>query len=166
MEWWFEYGRLIWDKYTSVLIFFTLYPACIRIVWGSLVLRLSTLHVWSWNSTLHLSPQNRYMKAVLIIYLFPRMEIIPTIIAFKIKCRYYNTTTASDSIYENQPTHHTNIFLDFPYSFVQEFACEPLDGVTLLLELLRNVQLSQTGEASRGPPAVRRRPLLDELACL
>ncbi|KAJ2939237.1 hypothetical protein O0L34_g8550 [Tuta absoluta] len=55
--------------------------------------------------------------------------------------------------------------LSFP-SFVQEFACEPLDGVTLLLELLRNVQLSQSGEGSRGPPAVRRRPLLDELACL
>ncbi|CAK1595778.1 unnamed protein product [Parnassius mnemosyne] len=55
--------------------------------------------------------------------------------------------------------------LSFP-SFVQEFACEPLDGVTLLLELLRNVQLSQTGEGARGPPAVRRRPLLDELSCL
>ncbi|XP_028155982.1 uncharacterized protein LOC114349711 isoform X1 [Ostrinia furnacalis] len=55
--------------------------------------------------------------------------------------------------------------LSFP-SFVQEFACEPLDGVTLLLELLRNVQLSQAGEGARGPPAVRRRPLLDELACL
>ncbi|CAH0578988.1 unnamed protein product [Chrysodeixis includens] len=55
--------------------------------------------------------------------------------------------------------------LSFP-SFVQEFACEPLDGVTLLLELLRNVQLSQSGEGARGPPAVRRRPLLDELACL
>lgn len=51
-------------------------------------------------------------------------------------------------------------------SFVQEFACEPLDGITLLLELLRNVQLSQSGEGARGPPAVRRRPLLDELACL
>ncbi|KAF9817543.1 hypothetical protein SFRURICE_014682, partial [Spodoptera frugiperda] len=50
--------------------------------------------------------------------------------------------------------------------FVQEFSCEPLDGVTLLLELLRNVQLSQSGEGARGPPAVRRRPLLDELACL
>ncbi|XP_047517653.1 uncharacterized protein LOC125057798 isoform X1 [Pieris napi] len=55
--------------------------------------------------------------------------------------------------------------LSFP-SFVQEFASEPLDGVTLLLELLRNVQLSQTGDGARGPPAVRRRPLLDELACL
>ncbi|XP_049868993.1 uncharacterized protein LOC126368856 [Pectinophora gossypiella] len=55
--------------------------------------------------------------------------------------------------------------LSFP-SFVQEFACEPLDGVTLLLELLRNVQLSQSGDGARGPPAVRRRPLLDELACL
>ncbi|XP_039754160.1 uncharacterized protein LOC120629318 isoform X1 [Pararge aegeria] len=55
--------------------------------------------------------------------------------------------------------------LSFP-SFVQEFAGEPLDGVTLLLELLRNIQLSQTGETVRGPPAVRRRPLLDELACL
>ncbi|XP_013199837.1 uncharacterized protein LOC106142577 isoform X2 [Amyelois transitella] len=55
--------------------------------------------------------------------------------------------------------------LSFP-SFVQEFACEPLDGVTLLLELLRNVQLSQSGEGAKGPPAVRRRPLLDELACL
>ncbi|XP_045497683.1 uncharacterized protein LOC123695799 isoform X1 [Colias croceus] len=55
--------------------------------------------------------------------------------------------------------------LSFP-SFVQEFAGEPLDGVTLLLELLRNVQLSQAGDAARGPPALRRRPLLDELACL
>ncbi|XP_041978286.1 spindle pole body component 110 isoform X2 [Aricia agestis] len=55
--------------------------------------------------------------------------------------------------------------LSFP-SFVQEFACEPLDGVTLLLELLRNIQLSQAGDGARGPPAVRRRPLLDELACL
>ncbi|XP_075973179.1 multiple wing hairs isoform X2 [Anticarsia gemmatalis] len=55
--------------------------------------------------------------------------------------------------------------LSFP-SFVQEFSCEPLDGVTLLLELLRNVQLSQSGDGARGPPAVRRRPLLDELACL
>ncbi|XP_030022203.1 uncharacterized protein LOC115441525 isoform X2 [Manduca sexta] len=55
--------------------------------------------------------------------------------------------------------------LSFP-SFVQEFACEPLDGITLLLELLRNVQLSQSGEGMRGPPSVRRRPLLDELACL
>ncbi|GBP78894.1 hypothetical protein EVAR_49793_1 [Eumeta japonica] len=54
--------------------------------------------------------------------------------------------------------------LAFP-SFVQEFACEPLDGVTLLLELLRNVQLNQTGDG-KGPPTVRRRPLLDELACL
>ncbi|XP_061377134.1 uncharacterized protein LOC116773741 isoform X1 [Danaus plexippus] len=51
-------------------------------------------------------------------------------------------------------------------SFVQEFSSEPLDGVTLLLELLRNIQLSQNGEAARAPPAVRRRPLLDELACL
>ncbi|CAG9093150.1 unnamed protein product [Plutella xylostella] len=55
--------------------------------------------------------------------------------------------------------------LSFP-SFIQEFAGEPLDGVTLLLELLRNVQLSQSGDGAKGPPLVRRRPLLDELACL
>lgn len=60
----------------------------------------------------------------------------------------------------------SNKFYINNFSFVQEFACEPLDGVALLLELLRNVQLSQSGEGARGPPAVRRRPLLDELACL
>lgn len=42
-----------------------------------------------------------------------------------------------------------------------------MDGVTLLLELLRGVQLSQTGgTVQRVPPAIQRRALLDELVCL
>ncbi|KDR16253.1 Formin-like protein 1 [Zootermopsis nevadensis] len=55
--------------------------------------------------------------------------------------------------------------LAFP-SFVQEFIGDPLDGVTLLLELLRAVQLSQASQQTRCPPPVLRRALLDEHSCL
>ncbi|XP_059477877.1 uncharacterized protein LOC132198106 isoform X2 [Neocloeon triangulifer] len=51
-------------------------------------------------------------------------------------------------------------------SFVQEFVGDPLDGVTLLLEILRAVQLSQTTQKTRIPPAIARRALLDEHECL
>ncbi|XP_065156527.1 uncharacterized protein mwh isoform X2 [Atheta coriaria] len=58
-------------------------------------------------------------------------------------------------------------------SFIQEFVAEPLDGVTLLLELLRAIQLSQsnnapgsTGTTGKISPAIQRRALLDELTCL
>lgn len=67
---------------------------------------------------------------------------------------------------------------------MQEFISEPLDGISLLLELLRTIQLSQagggpggsapspgvqqpgTGTCQRISPAAQRRALLDELACL
>ncbi|KAL0278307.1 UNVERIFIED_CONTAM: hypothetical protein PYX00_000162 [Menopon gallinae] len=55
--------------------------------------------------------------------------------------------------------------LAFP-SFVQEFVGDPVDGVTLLLELLRAVQLSQASQQQRCPPQVLRRALLDEHSCL
>nr|CAI5863363.1 unnamed protein product [Callosobruchus analis] len=64
-------------------------------------------------------------------------------------------------------------------SFIQEFVGDPLDGVTLLLDLLRAVQLSQSAAPvdqsnamsaasmpTKVPPALQRRALLDELACL
>ncbi|GAB0099593.1 Glycoside hydrolase, family 22 [Sergentomyia squamirostris] len=64
----------------------------------------------------------------------------------------------------------------FP-SFVQEFVATPLDGVSLLLDVLRAIQLSQTSTASgtvstpasamqRNTQTYQRRALLDELACL
>ncbi|KAJ6647128.1 Formin-like protein 1, partial [Pseudolycoriella hygida] len=64
----------------------------------------------------------------------------------------------------------------FP-SFVQEFVSTPMDGVTLLLDVLRSIQLSQTTNIISTPPspantiqrnsqAYQRRALLDELACL
>ncbi|XP_055694526.1 uncharacterized protein LOC129796529 isoform X2 [Lutzomyia longipalpis] len=64
----------------------------------------------------------------------------------------------------------------FP-SFVQEFVNNPLDGVSLLLDVLRAIQLSQTSTASgtvstptspvqRNTQTYQRRALLDELACL
>ncbi|XP_058835422.1 uncharacterized protein LOC131692410 isoform X1 [Topomyia yanbarensis] len=65
----------------------------------------------------------------------------------------------------------------FP-SFVQEFVSSPLDGVSLLLEVLRAVQLSQSapmsgtttmpapGAMPRTNQSYQRRALLDELACL
>jgi len=49
---------------------------------------------------------------------------------------------------------------------VQEFVGDPLDGVTLLLEILRAVQLSQSTQKTRIPPAIARRALLDEHECL
>jgi hypothetical protein len=52
------------------------------------------------------------------------------------------------------------------FSFVQEFVGEPLDGVTLLLEVLRAVQLSQASHKTRAPAALARRALLDEHECL
>ena len=56
------------------------------------------------------------------------------------------------------------------FSFVQEFVAEPLDGITLLLDLLRAIQLSQSqgGHNTTGkiPPSLQRRALLDELSCL
>ncbi|KAK6643065.1 hypothetical protein RUM43_004568 [Polyplax serrata] len=55
--------------------------------------------------------------------------------------------------------------LSFP-SFVQEFVGDPVDGVTLLLELLRAVQLSQASQQQKRPPQIFRRALLDEHSCL
>ncbi|CAD7088350.1 unnamed protein product [Hermetia illucens] len=62
----------------------------------------------------------------------------------------------------------------FP-SFVQEFVSSPMDGVSLLLEVLRAIQLSQTmgvtpatlsSSMPRNAQSYQRRALLDELACL
>ncbi|XP_037033429.1 uncharacterized protein LOC119072345 isoform X2 [Bradysia coprophila] len=64
----------------------------------------------------------------------------------------------------------------FP-SFVQEFVSTPMDGVTLLLDVLRSIQLSQAANMittpsspantiQRNSQAYQRRALLDELACL
>ncbi|XP_076259772.1 multiple wing hairs isoform X2 [Rhynchophorus ferrugineus] len=66
--------------------------------------------------------------------------------------------------------------LAFP-SFVQEFVADPLDGVTLLLDLLRAIQVGQSNTVIHGPPgasstvgkippSLQRRALLDELSCL
>lgn len=70
----------------------------------------------------------------------------------------------------------TQNFSFFNFSFVQEFIGDPLDGVTLLLDLLRAIQLSQANNfhntpgssATTGkiPPSIQRRALLDELTCL
>lgn len=58
-------------------------------------------------------------------------------------------------------------------SFVQEFVAAPLDGVSLLLEVLRSIQLSQqngigqTNTAGKmNAQTYQRRALLDELASL
>ncbi|CAH1116162.1 unnamed protein product [Phaedon cochleariae] len=69
----------------------------------------------------------------------------------------------------------SDLRLAYP-SFVQEFVADPLDGVSLLLDLLRAVHLSQSnpaqtlspasGAAPKLPLAVQRRAMLDELACL
>ncbi|XP_058983571.1 uncharacterized protein LOC101894439 isoform X1 [Musca domestica] len=66
--------------------------------------------------------------------------------------------------------------VSFP-SFVQEFVATPSDGVSLLLEVLRSIQLSQAvnapintinniGTVPRNSQSYQRRALLDELACL
>ncbi|XP_015838197.2 uncharacterized protein mwh isoform X1 [Tribolium castaneum] len=62
----------------------------------------------------------------------------------------------------------SDLRLAYP-SFVQEFVADPLDGITLLLDLLRAIQLSQSsGTTTTGkiPPSLQRRALLDELSCL
>ncbi|XP_068913755.1 uncharacterized protein mwh isoform X3 [Tenebrio molitor] len=68
----------------------------------------------------------------------------------------------------------SDLRLAYP-SFVQEFVADPLDGITLLLDLLRAIQLSQStnhngpaGNNTTGkmPPSLQRRALLDELSCL
>lgn len=58
-------------------------------------------------------------------------------------------------------------------SFVQEFVAAPLDGVSLLLEVLRSIQLSQQNGMGQtnttgkmNAQTYQRRALLDELACL
>lgn len=62
----------------------------------------------------------------------------------------------------------------FP-SFVQEFVSNPVDGISLLLDVLRAIQLSQTvlplgpnntNSMPRNTQAYQRRALLDEMACL
>ncbi|KAG7210488.1 hypothetical protein KM043_012009 [Ampulex compressa] len=58
--------------------------------------------------------------------------------------------------------------LAFP-SFVQEFASPPADGITLLLETLRGVQLAQSSPPTTGqvgPRVGTRRAALDELGCV
>ncbi|XP_050441803.1 uncharacterized protein LOC126846442 isoform X2 [Adelges cooleyi] len=50
------------------------------------------------------------------------------------------------------------------FSFVQEFVGDPVDGVTLLLELLKTIQ--QSGTQTKGTPANQRRVTLDENSCL
>uniref|UniRef100_A0A0K8VL65 Formin-like protein 1 n=2 Tax=Bactrocera latifrons TaxID=174628 RepID=A0A0K8VL65_BACLA len=66
--------------------------------------------------------------------------------------------------------------VSFP-SFVQEFVATPSDGISLLLEVLRAIQLSQSSNAAVPPnqmtasmprnlQSYQRRALLDELACL
>ncbi|XP_001946564.2 uncharacterized protein LOC100166066 isoform X2 [Acyrthosiphon pisum] len=50
------------------------------------------------------------------------------------------------------------------FSFVQEFVGDPIDGVTLLLELLKTIQ--QNGTQTKCTPANQRRIALDENACL
>lgn len=60
----------------------------------------------------------------------------------------------------------------FNCSFVQEFVASPLDGVSLLLEVLRSIQLSQQSNGGHDTlgkitaQTYQRRALLDELACL
>lgn len=51
---------------------------------------------------------------------------------------------------------------------MQEFASPPAEGITLLLETLRGVQLAQTSPPSgqSGPRVGTRRAALDELGCV
>ncbi|CAH0765402.1 unnamed protein product [Bemisia tabaci] len=60
----------------------------------------------------------------------------------------------------------TDLRVAYP-SFVQEFIGDPLDGVTLLLDMLKTIQQSQSQNQGRGASsALQRRILLDEHACL
>lgn len=56
------------------------------------------------------------------------------------------------------------------FSFVQELVALPLDGVTILLETLRSIQLSQQSNSptptAQFAQVYHRRALIDELACL
>lgn len=65
---------------------------------------------------------------------------------------------------------YANKIILFCYcSFVQEFASPPADGITLLLETLRGVQLAQSSPPSSGhtgPRVGTRRAALDELGCV
>lgn len=76
---------------------------------------------------------------------------------------------------QNHQFHHRNHY--YFYSFVQEFVGTPMDGVSLLLEVLRAIQLSQNtinGSSTlnsqnmemRNNQSYQRRALLDELTCL
>lgn len=49
---------------------------------------------------------------------------------------------------------------------MQEFVGDPVDGVTLLLGLLRSTQLTQASHTGRVPLPILRRCLLDEHSCL
>jgi len=70
---------------------------------------------------------------------------------------------SSKNLHEDKSPFKTRVSL---CSFVQEFIGDPLDGVTLLLDLLRAVQMSQANQQTRCPPPVLRRALLDENSCL
>lgn len=72
-------------------------------------------------------------------------------------------------------TNHNRISFCYIWfdSFVQEFVAAPLDGVSLLLEVLRSIQLSQQNNIGQtnttgkmNAHTYQRRALLDELACL
>lgn len=73
----------------------------------------------------------------------------------------------------NLNTKHINNCYFWFDSFVQEFVATPLDGVCLLLEVLRSIQLSQQNSIGQtnttnkiNAQTYQRRALLDELACL
>lgn len=75
-----------------------------------------------------------------------------------------------DSEINRNPFFFLYIWFD---SFVQEFVAAPLDGVSLLLEVLRSIQLSQQNGMGQtnttgkmNAQTYQRRALLDELACL
>lgn len=51
-------------------------------------------------------------------------------------------------------------------SFVQEFIADPVDGITLLLELLRSIQLNDAQQQGKVASTTHRRSLLDENSCL
>ncbi|XP_008467675.2 homeobox protein 4 [Diaphorina citri] len=59
----------------------------------------------------------------------------------------------------------TDLRVAYP-SFVQEFVGDQIDGVNLLLELLKCIQATQSHQQGRAPPPVLRRSLIDENACL
>lgn len=52
------------------------------------------------------------------------------------------------------------------FSFVQEFVADPIDGVTLLLELLKSIQQKDPQKQGKVAPTTHRRTLLEENSCL